>query len=380
MFPLLIALVTAWPAADAGPPIRIDSVEPLAVQPSTQGPHVIWADDFDGPEKPYTETSGGIDKAVSFGGKGGSMVCQYNPGSTGVGNRKVFFGDSPVGRVVRRGETFDDVYWRVYVRHQPGWKGGGPAKLSRITSIVSSKWNQAMIGHVWSVADTLTLDPASGVREGRVVTTAYNDFPNLHWLGNRPPARTAISATDESGWWVCVEARVKLNTPGRRDGLMQLWIDGRLESERTGLDWRGSYTGHALNAVFLEAYWNNGPPVAEKRWIDQFVIATKPIGPVVTARNPRLFLGGPDPEPASLGWTAEIAASDGVVVWESSWLAPGRTQVEVRRESGTFVGPLAGRDRLAADTVYFGRLHRGGGVVIPYGPTPWHQAFRTAAE
>src|SRR5262249_48847998 len=147
-------------------------------------------------------------------------------------NRKVFFGDSPTGRVVRKRETFDDVCWRVYVKHQPGWSGGGEAKLSRITSIVSPRWNQAMIGHVWTTGETLTLDPATGVRDDRVVTTQYNDFAKLRWLGNRPPAKLQLSSSGESGWWVCVEARVKLNTPGERDGLMQLWIDGRLESER----------------------------------------------------------------------------------------------------------------------------------------------------
>ena len=52
---------------------------------------------------------------------------------------------------------------------------------------------------------------------------------------------------------MCVEARAKLNTPGQKDGLNQLWIDGKLETERRNLDWRGTFTERGINAVFLEA-------------------------------------------------------------------------------------------------------------------------------
>lgn len=258
---------------------------PSPVQPQASDAATIWYDDFDGAVRTYTESQGGLDDAVALGGQGRSMLSLYEKGTRGIGNRKVFFGDSPTGKVVRKGESFDDVYWRVYVKHQEGWTGGGPAKLSRATSIVSPRWNQAMIAHVWSSGESLTLDPASGVRGERVVTTRYNDFPNLHWLGNKPVAQFRLFSPEEAGRWVCVESWARLNTPGKRDGLNQLWIDGRLEADRKNLDWRGSFTAHGINAVFLETYWNDGSPVTQRRWIDNFVISTKPIGPVVCPRN-----------------------------------------------------------------------------------------------
>ena len=104
-----------------------------------------------------------------------------------------------------------------------------------------------MIAHVWSSGEALTLDPASGVREGQVVTTQYNDFGNVKWLGNKPASQFKLHRTEESSRWICVEARAKLNTPGDRDGVNQLWIDDRLEAERRDLDWRGSYDGHGMN-------------------------------------------------------------------------------------------------------------------------------------
>ena len=365
--------------AQAEVPLRIDSVVPHPNQPQAADSAVIWFDDFDGPEKPYSESEGGFDERMGFGGAGRSMICSYSKGQRGIGNRKVFFGDSPTGRVVRQGEVFDDVYWRVYVKHQPGWTGGGEAKLSRVTSIVSSRWAQAMIGHVWTSGERLTLDPASGVRSGRVVSTKYNDFPNLHWLGNRPSAQLPISSTAESGWWCCVEARVKLNTPGGRDGIMQLWIDGRLESERLGLDWRGTYEGHGLNAVFLETYWNEGSPVTQTRWLDNFAISTRSIGPIVTPRRPTLLLGGQAPSLAPADWEAEVARPDGNVVWRSKPVSHS-DRVTVDATSGTFVGLLDGLDRLAGDSLYFGRVHQlsPDGKVTAW--SPWHQQFRTAPD
>ncbi len=168
-------------AADGPEVPRIDSVVMSTPQPQASDDAVIWCDDFDGPEKAYTESQGRLDETQAFGGQGRSMLSLYEKGSRGTGNRKVFFGDSPTGKVVRKGQSFDDIYWRIYIKHQHGWTGGGPAKLSRATSIVSPNWAQAMIAHVWSSGEALTLDPATGVRGDQVVTSRYNDFPNLCW-------------------------------------------------------------------------------------------------------------------------------------------------------------------------------------------------------
>ena len=213
---------------------RIDSVEMARAQPHETDPAVIWFDSFDQEKPQYGEQNGETTNQVFFGDRGRSLHMRYPQGHRGIGGRKLFFGDSPSypAKTVRRGETFTDVYWRIYVKHQRGWTGGGPAKLSRATSLVPPGWRQAMIAHVWSSGEALTLDPATGVDGDRVVTTRYNDFDNLKWLGNKPTSKFQLHSRKESGRWVCVEARAKLNTPGESDGLNQLWIDGRLEAER----------------------------------------------------------------------------------------------------------------------------------------------------
>jgi hypothetical protein len=360
---------------------RIESVVPLARQPQQDNPSTIWYDDFNGPEKRYGDHSGSLDDRESFGGAGKSLACFYDKGSQGVGNRKVFFGDYPANaRVVRKGEKFDEIYWRVYVKHQHGWTGGGEAKLSRATSLTSANWTQAMIAHVWSgPGDTLTLDPASGVRGDHVVTTKYNDFSRLRWLGNVPASQFKFSSAAESGWWVCVESHARLNTPGKKDGLNQLWIDGRLEVERKNLDWRGSYTAHGINAVFLESYWNQTSPVRQTRWIDNFVISTQPIGPVVCPPNP-ILIKTPYYGPGKLSaWEVELGSggtAEPATVWKSNLIHRDDERVEVDAATGQFAGILAGKEKLASNATYYCRVRQqGDGEWSNW--SPWHQGFRT---
>ncbi|MFH5805810.1 hypothetical protein [Alienimonas sp. DA493] len=382
LFLLACGLVSGGAAAGDPPRVpRIDSVVPAETQPHETDDAVIWYDDFDddAQQRRYPERSGETTDAVRFGDRGKSLPMDYPRGERGTGGRKLFFGDTPAyrDRAARPGETFTDVYWRVYVRHQAGWTGGGPAKLSRATSLVPPGWRQAMIAHVWSSGEALTLDPASGVRGDRVVTTRYNDFDNLRWLGNRPASRFQLHSEEESGRWVCVEARAKLNTPGEKDGLNQLWIDGRLEAERRDLDWRGTFDDRGINAVFLEAYWNDGSPVDQSRWLDEFVVSTEPIGPVVCPRNP-ILIKTPDPGPEHGSWEAEIAADpDGAaVVWRSEPVR-GTDRVRVGPDAGRFVGPLAGQDRLSASAVYFVRVRQRDETGRFSDWSPWHQPFKT---
>ncbi|MEW4486427.1 hypothetical protein AB1L42_00010 [Thalassoglobus sp. JC818] len=361
---------------------RIESVVLVDNQLHEHDSHVIWYDDFDDEtlQDQYPEKEGDLTDSVRFGGTGKSLKMQYDRGSKGIGGRRIFFGDSPTytKHVLRNKESFDDVYWRIYVKHPIDWAGGGPAKLSRATSLVPPGWRQAMIAHVWSSGDALTLDPASGVKDGALVSTRYNDFENLRWLGNRPASEFKLHGRDGLGWWVCVEARAKLNTPGKKDGINQLWIDGKLESERTNLDWRGTFNERGINAVFLEAYWNQGSPVDQARWVDNFVVSTAPIGPVYCNSNPTLIKSkyvGPGQQQA---WEVELALveSDLMTVWRSN-LIDSSERVTVDVEHGQFINELAGKNSLPGGKTFVSRVRQQSkdGDWSPW--SPWHQTFRT---
>jgi hypothetical protein len=216
------------------------------------------------------------------------LRTRFQSGEVSAGALHLAFGRVPSAyfdRGIRPGEDFRDIYYRVYLRNQAGWTGS-PAKLSRAIVFADSNWSEAMIAHLWSSGNFLLVDPASGVDgNGNVVTTKYNDFDNLHWLGYKRGI-TPIFAPQNADTWFCIEAHVRLNDPGQSNGVQEFWINGKLEARRTDLNFVGTYTGYGINAIFLENYWNAGSPKLQERYFDSLVVSTRrigclcPVGPV----------------------------------------------------------------------------------------------------
>jgi hypothetical protein len=142
-----------------------------------------------------------------------------------------------------------------------------------------------MIAHLWSGGPGdayLLIDPASGISsDGTLKSTRYNDFSNLRWLGNKK-GKLPLFSDDLVGRWFCIEAHVKLNTPGKSDGVFEYWIDDELQVRSDQLNWHGDWNSDPnntmINAVFFENYWNAGSPRTQERYFDNMVISTRRIG------------------------------------------------------------------------------------------------------
>jgi hypothetical protein len=275
-------------ATDPGPdPETPGGTAALANECAAPGAGWIWCDDFntDRTASYFEYSRDGFTRASGVGMEGTpGMEARFNAGQVGAGNLKLAFGRTPYSyfRPADAGtEKYRDVYWRVFVRYQPGWRGGGGAKFSRATVFSGSNWSQAAIAHVWSGgegANYLVLDPASGTdAAGNLKTTKYNDFDNLRWLGVRRGV-TPLFDPGHVGEWYCVEAHMKLNDPGQANGVFEFWIDGNREAGSTTLNWLGTYDAYGINAVFLENFWNDGSPTAQTRWFDNFVVSRQRIG------------------------------------------------------------------------------------------------------
>jgi hypothetical protein len=251
----------------------------------------IWCDDFEsnrlGSYFEY-DRAGGRFQRVSGAGVGGgyAMRATWSPGQVSVGSLHLAFGRTPASsiRPVDAGvRDYRGVYWRIYLKNDSGWVGGGGNKLSRAQILANTNWAQAMVAPVWSGTQPgarirLMLDPASGTdAAGNLRATKYNDESNFRFLG-AASAATPIFAPAAVGRWYCIEARVQLNDPGAANGVFELWIDEVPQASRTGLNWVGTYSAHGINTVFLENYWNEGSPRAQARAIDQFVVSTDRIG------------------------------------------------------------------------------------------------------
>ena len=256
----------------------------------------IWCDDFEDTlalTSKYFEydANGGDFIALPGVGRDNSrgMRVRWQMGEVSAGNLKKSFGRVP-GNYIKRNSAFPDssfteIYWRMDIRHQDGWSGGGPAKLSRALVLANDNWAEGMMAHLWSGGNNgyfLVMDPASGIdAQGNLVSTKYNDFDHLRWLGMKP-GNIPLFRDDHIGRWYCVEGHVRLNTPGSSDGVFEFWINDTLQAGSYTLNWHGGWNSdpahYTINAVFFENYWNDGSPVQQDRYFDNIVIATQRIG------------------------------------------------------------------------------------------------------
>ncbi|WP_218781692.1 hypothetical protein, partial [Paenibacillus sp. MY03] len=244
------------------------------------------------------------------------MKGAFKQGATGAGGMKVAFGKTPdpyISPVSRDGEIIREIYYRMYLKHDENWIGGGGDKLSRVTSLTSN-WAQPFIGHVWSGNSTpnnpdkdyLLLDPASGTDEaGNLMTTKYNDFNNLRWLGIKK-GLTPIFSSDYVGKWYSIEVHIKLNDAGQANGVFEYWINNTLQASKTDMNWMGNYDAYGINAVLFEHYWNSGSLQDQNRYFDNIVISTEKIDKDLDV-NPASVSGGN----AQLGWSAPDGLGEG---------------------------------------------------------------------
>ncbi|MES2645790.1 MAG: hypothetical protein V4717_02855 [Bacteroidota bacterium] len=251
----------------------------------------IFCDDFESETKltdRYFEydSNGGDFIRVKQAGRNGSagMRVVWQPGEVSAGSLKKSFGRTPDEYIGKHAaypkEDFNEIYWRIDLKRQPGWQGGGGEKLTRAMVFTGPAWCQGMIAHLWSADNFLVMDPASGIdRNGILKSTRYNDFNNLRWLGNKR-GTTDLFSDANTGKCYCIVAHVKLNTPGKSDGIFEFWIDNQLQAGTYNLNWHGNWNSdsknYKINAVFFENYWS-GSPILQERYFDNLLISSEHI-------------------------------------------------------------------------------------------------------
>jgi hypothetical protein len=269
------------------PPLSAPQAECAAAKPAW-----IWCDDFEQDRLSryfeYGDAGGRFTRASGAGYSGSTgMRAHWTQGAMDAGFLHLAMGRTPhpdllpvdAGTAVYR-----EVFWRIYVKNQVGWVGGGADKLTRALSFASSSFAEAAFGHVWSgigapANNYLMIDPASGTDvNGNLLTTTYNDFSHMRWLG-AALGKTPLFDASHVGQWHCIEAHIRLNASGQSDGVFEVWVDGLLDSQRSGLNFVGT-APYGINAVYFENYWNagTGAPVAEERYLDNIVVSTGRIG------------------------------------------------------------------------------------------------------
>ncbi len=121
--------------------------------------------------------------------------------------------------------------------------------------------------------------------------------PDGKYWGNGFHPESPVVARNQ---WICIEMRVKLNTPGKDDGEQSVWQNGILIGHFKGINWRKSDKLQAnvfwlMNYVTDKAFKYTDQHAPKHKvtannkshtvWFDQVVVATQYIGPLSKKKN-----------------------------------------------------------------------------------------------
>jgi hypothetical protein len=225
-------------------------------------PDWLWCDDFESDEplrERYQDVSAkgmAVSDEDAFEGRR-SLKQHYEAGQVSA------------GWITRVGEQPDHVFMRWYHKFEDGFVGA-PAKMARIRYRHRyGDWGSVFAVHCWIDNEVVVAD---------VRAENSSQCNSAFYL---PKVKSEFNVTDPRnvGRWICFEMEVKLNSPGKRDGVYRIWADNELIVERANIDLRG-HTSDKINEMMLDCYWNGGSPKAQNRYYDNFVIATSRIGPL----------------------------------------------------------------------------------------------------
>ena len=110
--------------------------------------------------------------------------------------------------------------------------------------------------------------------------------------GQRPPETVfgkefvpRPNVVPERGRWFCCEIMVRTNTPGKRDGRMAFWVDGKLSGDFPNFRMRDTENlkANLLNVGLYVPLGRSQNPCME--WHDDLVAATSYIGPMVEEKK-----------------------------------------------------------------------------------------------
>jgi len=146
---------------------------------------------------------------------------------------------------------------------RPGEVAPGYTDLYVYWSRQRSQWGD----HWYPDGSVLPYDPTIGNKgEWLAYPAQYPDFQ---------PYPQFIPQRDR---WYCYELMVKANTPGKNDGEVKYWIDGKVAGDFPNLNMRSISTLKIDHAnMMLHA---TSTQRAIKKWYDNVVVATKYIGPM----------------------------------------------------------------------------------------------------
>jgi hypothetical protein len=236
-----------------------------------------------------------IDKDAGYGNKGNSLLItmpkRATPLSSGIakllpGTRDVLFlrwyskfeeGWFIPGGSVHNGGSISSGYYENG-RATPGVRADGRNKF--LVNYENENRAGASPGHM----NAYVYWPEQGDRFGDhffpsgIVIPYSHERSGIKTFGDQFIQRPDFSP--QTGRWYCYEYMVKANSPGKRDGRIALWLDGKLVADFPNLRLR-DIDDLKIDRFDISIYIENNSARANRKWHDHVVAATSYIGPLV---------------------------------------------------------------------------------------------------
>ena len=227
----------------------------------------------------YNDAAQVVAGPEAFAGR--SMRVEVFDGTIGRGSMNIKF------RIP--GGGYDDLYTSFMYTTSPNFKTNTGGKLNALAGAAySTKYSQ---GGCLEDGEFNSKPHLSGSGQG---THNYSFFYGMKnrcgggtgfwWDGaDGSSSNSGPNINSAHGVWHHIEYRIKVNTPGKADGILQTWHDGELVLSNTSMMWRKT-DAHNVERAKLQAFVSGGNEIEERGhfiYYDDYVISTERQGPPV---------------------------------------------------------------------------------------------------
>ena len=237
-----------------------------------------WAEVYANTDSPTLEL---VSSGPGFEPLDGQALKITVPGGENMGSGIAFkFQD-------QTGSEPEEIFFRYYVRIDQSWNptdGGKFPGISGTYGVAGWGGRPSNGTNGWS-ARGLFQTTVAGADNPLADTVplghyVYHPEQSSQW-GDNVLWQDGYLGYLEKDRWYSIEQHLVLNTPGRNDGILETWIDGRLAYRQTDWRWRDT-SALKIEQIWLNVY-HGGSDVPDQDislYIDSIVIADSYIGPM----------------------------------------------------------------------------------------------------